>query len=90
MASKLGWLNTHDNAYPLSIAGVTTALILPGSANSIGACVAREMLMEVSTKYGYSGIHNPCPQCFLHRLIKSITLFLALVCHQDGGICLWL
>ncbi|SJL12380.1 uncharacterized protein ARMOST_15806 [Armillaria ostoyae] len=32
----LDGLNTHDDAYPLSIAVVTTALILPGSANSIG------------------------------------------------------
>ncbi|PBK71209.1 hypothetical protein ARMSODRAFT_1017126 [Armillaria solidipes] len=33
---SLDGLNTHDDAYPLSIAVVTTALILPGSANSIG------------------------------------------------------
>jgi hypothetical protein len=30
-------LNTHDDSYELSIAGgVTTALVLPGSVNSIG------------------------------------------------------
>ncbi|KAE9395829.1 carbohydrate esterase family 9 protein [Gymnopus androsaceus JB14] len=30
-------INTHDDSYPLSIAGgLTTALILPGSANAIG------------------------------------------------------
>jgi hypothetical protein len=34
---SLDGLNTHDQSYPLSIAGgVTTALILPGSANAIG------------------------------------------------------
>ena len=34
---SLDGLNTHDDAYELSIAGgVTTALILPGSANAIG------------------------------------------------------
>jgi imidazolonepropionase-like amidohydrolase len=34
---SLDGLNTHDDAYPLSVAGgVTTALILPGSANAIG------------------------------------------------------
>ncbi|SJL07643.1 uncharacterized protein ARMOST_10993 [Armillaria ostoyae] len=34
---SLDGLNTHDDSYPLSIAGgVTTALILPGSANAIG------------------------------------------------------
>ncbi|KAI0653864.1 carbohydrate esterase family 9 protein [Cubamyces menziesii] len=33
----LDGLNTHDDAYQLSIAGgVTTALVLPGSANAIG------------------------------------------------------
>ncbi|KAJ7510409.1 carbohydrate esterase family 9 protein [Mycena galericulata] len=34
---SLDGLNTHDDAYPLSIAGgVTTTLILPGSLNAIG------------------------------------------------------
>ncbi|KAF9529384.1 carbohydrate esterase family 9 protein [Crepidotus variabilis] len=34
---SLDGLNTHDLSYPLSIAGgVTTALVLPGSANAIG------------------------------------------------------
>lgn len=34
---SLDGLNTHDESYPLSIAGgVTTALVLPGSANAIG------------------------------------------------------
>ena len=34
---SLDGLNTHDEAYTLSIAGgVTTANILPGSANAIG------------------------------------------------------
>lgn len=33
----LDGLNTHDDAYHLSISGgVTTALVLPGSANGIG------------------------------------------------------
>ena len=32
-------LNTHDAAYELAVAGgVTTSLILPGSANAIGKC----------------------------------------------------
>ncbi|KAK0214696.1 hypothetical protein EDD85DRAFT_798842 [Armillaria nabsnona] len=34
----------------------------------------------------YSDIHNPCPECFLNCLFKSITLFLILVYHQDDGI----
>lgn len=34
---SLDGLNTHDDSYPLSIGGgVTTSLILPGSANAIG------------------------------------------------------
>jgi hypothetical protein len=34
---SLDGLNTHDDAYRLSISGgITTALVLPGSANSIG------------------------------------------------------
>ncbi|KAJ7678491.1 carbohydrate esterase family 9 protein [Mycena rosella] len=34
---SLDGLNTHDDSYPLSIAGgITTALILPGSGNAIG------------------------------------------------------
>ena len=34
---SLDGLNTHDDSYALSIAGgVTTALVLPGSANAIG------------------------------------------------------
>lgn len=34
---SLDGLNTHDDAYELSIAGgVTSALVLPGSANAIG------------------------------------------------------
>ena len=36
----LDGLNTHDDAYKLSISGgVTTALVLPGSANGIGKTV---------------------------------------------------
>lgn len=36
---SLDGLNTHDDAFHLSISGgVTTSLILPGSANAIGLC----------------------------------------------------
>lgn len=39
---SLDGLNTHDDSYPLSIAGgVTTALVLPGSDNAIGRCAYR-------------------------------------------------
>jgi len=47
---SLDGLNTHDESYPLSIAGgVTTALILPGSANAIGKLL-------VATGYRYGGL----------------------------------
>ena len=37
----LDGLNTHDDSYALSIAGgVTTSLVLPGSANAIGTSLA--------------------------------------------------
>ena len=36
---SLDGLNTHDDSFRLSISGgVTTSLILPGSANAIGLC----------------------------------------------------
>jgi len=39
---SLDGLNTHDDSYPLSIAGgVTTSLVLPGSANAIGKLPSR-------------------------------------------------
>lgn len=45
---SLDGLNTHDDSYPLSIAGgVTTALILPGSANAIG-----KLLTATGHRYG--------------------------------------
>ncbi len=81
---NLDCLNTHDDAYPLSIAGIMTALMLPSSANSISACIAHEMLTKNLTTYRYSDICNPYPKCFLNRLFKSITLFLTLVCQDDG------
>jgi hypothetical protein len=39
---SLDGLNTHDDSYSLSIAGgVTTAIVLPGSANAIGYLIFR-------------------------------------------------
>ena len=41
---SLDSLNTHDEAYELSISGgVTTANVLPGSANAIGIPPSLEM-----------------------------------------------
>uniref|UniRef100_A0A8H8CQ82 Amidohydrolase-related domain-containing protein n=1 Tax=Psilocybe cubensis TaxID=181762 RepID=A0A8H8CQ82_PSICU len=53
-------LNTHDNAYPLSIAGgVTTSLILPGSANAIGGQAFVIKHRETSEKSPSSMILEP-------------------------------
>lgn len=45
---SLDGLNTHDESYPLSIAGgVTTALVLPGSDNAIGGLAHSNSLLVV-------------------------------------------
>jgi hypothetical protein len=58
MAPILPWLrsidalNTHDASYELAIAGgVTTAQILPGSANNIGSFSAR-FFVQIDLKQG--------------------------------------
>ena len=44
---SLDGLNTHDESFPLSIAGgVTTSLILPGSANAIGEFHLKFQIVE--------------------------------------------
>lgn len=49
---SLDGLNTHDDSYALSIAGgVTTALVLPGSANAIGML---STVIQDSVSYDYS------------------------------------
>ena len=51
----LDGLNTHDDAFHLSISGgVTTALILPGSGNSIG--VLYETFDWLYSSYGCSNL----------------------------------
>jgi imidazolonepropionase-like amidohydrolase len=50
---SLDGLNTHDDAYPLSIAGgVTTALILPGSGNAIGKSYTALRVQHSKTETG--------------------------------------
>ena len=45
-------LNTHDESYRLALAGgVTTAVILPGSANAIGLSLASVVIWPVSLYY---------------------------------------
>ncbi|KAF6761161.1 amidohydrolase [Ephemerocybe angulata] len=57
---SLDGLNTHDEAYPLSIAGgVTTALILPGSANAIGGQAYVMKLRETSERSPSSMLLEP-------------------------------
>jgi hypothetical protein len=57
---SLDGLNTHDDSYSLSIAGgVTTALVLPGSANAIGDLVflsSRESWLSVEGRW--SGLYD--------------------------------
>ena len=52
----LDGLNTHDDSYRLSVSGgVTTALILPGSANAIG-----KLRLEVTKVKGYDSPMSKC------------------------------
>ena len=45
---SLDGLNTHDEAYKLSISGgVTTANVLPGSADAIGICPFRRQAARI-------------------------------------------
>jgi hypothetical protein len=47
-------INTHDAAYELAIAGrVTTALILPGSANNIGRAFVNSIFSLTSNSCYY-------------------------------------
>lgn len=51
-ARSIDGLNTHDAAFELAAAGgVTTSLILPGSANAIGMCPT--CLLRPSAEYFY-------------------------------------
>lgn len=53
---SLDGLNTHDDAYQLAISGgVTTANILPGSANAIGPA----SLSLLNKAYTYSRLRRP-------------------------------
>ncbi|KAF8161156.1 carbohydrate esterase family 9 protein [Crassisporium funariophilum] len=57
---SLDGLNTHDDAYPLSIAGgVTTSLILPGSANAIGGQAFVIKLRETTERSPSSMLLEP-------------------------------
>ncbi|KAK7470199.1 hypothetical protein VKT23_001637 [Stygiomarasmius scandens] len=57
---SLDGLNTHDDAYRLSIAGgVTTAVVLPGSANSIGGQAFAIKLRPTSEKSPSSMLLEP-------------------------------
>lgn len=53
---SLDGLNTHDDAFRLSISGgVTTSLILPGSANAIGSC----FLIAVGSGFKHRACRRP-------------------------------
>ncbi|KDR75826.1 hypothetical protein GALMADRAFT_69126 [Galerina marginata CBS 339.88] len=57
---SLDGLNTHDDSYPLSISGgVTTSLVLPGSADAIGGQAFVIKLRETSEKSSSSLLLEP-------------------------------
>ncbi|KZV62706.1 carbohydrate esterase family 9 protein, partial [Peniophora sp. CONT] len=57
---SLDGLNTHDDSYPLSVAGgVTTALVLPGSANAIGGQAFRIKLRPTAERSPTSMLVEP-------------------------------
>ena len=57
---SLDGLNTHDEAYHLSISGgVTTALVLPGSANDIGGQAFVIKLRETAERTPTSMVVEP-------------------------------
>jgi imidazolonepropionase-like amidohydrolase len=57
---SLDGLNTHDDSYALSIAGgVTTALVLPGSANAIGGQAFTIMLRMTAERSPTSMLLEP-------------------------------
>lgn len=57
---SLDGLNTHDDSYPLSVAGgVTTSLILPGSANAIGGQAFVIKLRETNERTPTSMLLEP-------------------------------
>ncbi|KAG6849822.1 hypothetical protein H0H93_004631, partial [Arthromyces matolae] len=83
---SLDGLNTHDESYPLSIAGgVTTALILPGSTNAIGgqAFVIKlrstnersptSMLLEPSYNINNSFLDSDLPTRWRYMKYKKAT-----------------
>jgi hypothetical protein len=67
---SLDGLNTHDDAYRLSISGgVTTANVLPGSANAIGAITLIHLYGVVNTSYRWPGLRY---QASSHRGTLSL------------------
>ena len=67
---SLDGLNTHDDSYLLSVAGgVTTALILPGSANAIGMLI-RFLSPYTLTRSRWSGVrHQASSDCRTNAVV---------------------
>lgn len=58
---SLDGINTHDDAYKLSISGgVTTVNVLPGSADAIGILPGLEMLKNLGFTifHRWSSVHH--------------------------------
>jgi hypothetical protein len=67
---SLDGLNTHDDAYRLSISGgITTANVLPGSANAIGAITLIPLYGTIYTSYRWPGFRY---QASSHRRTLSL------------------
>jgi hypothetical protein len=91
---SLDGLNTHDDAYPLSVAGgVTTALILPGSGNAIGTLIRVFTLSyctdcrQVARPLSSNSVKPqtvPHHLCCLNPHITSIARSRIRICPQGG------
>lgn len=70
---SLDGLNTHDETYPLSLAGgVTTSLVLPGSSDAIGGYPDRVLEFPNSPWHRWPGIRDQA-----ERDLGKVTLFYA-------------
>ncbi|KAK0434683.1 hypothetical protein EV421DRAFT_1989330 [Armillaria borealis] len=77
-------LNTHGDAYPLSIAGVTTALVLPGSANSIDTPAVKIPGLRCKQNGHDLGIPRSAQRHFLTTCLSRLVNLLTPVSLKQG------